>query len=393
MSWLVCGWALMAACFTAVTLWRLSFARGAWWALWLQALVRRVTGESTPPEARRKRAGGSSSAQLRWRPHVLLLRPADAPTPLELENFAVPVDYAGPLTHVVVSPFRPRLPSANVRWLPSDPLTRNRKVGHLLYALVALPREPGTIVLSVDADVRVDAALIGGLLDALRGGASLASAAPRPSGAGSLAGHAVRGLLVQSHHSFTALDVMSHGAKAVCGKALAFSDEALAELPALGDSIGEDLELAQRLHERGLTVAVGQHPAQVPQPVQVGLREPFDRFTRWMQVLRAHRPALFPTVPLLFAATPPLMVLAAASGNLAAAGCLAVLVGLRIALANHLDPRPGLRFEWLLAELLLLGCWLESLRRGRQVSWRGRHFELVPGGKMIALGTRGEEAA
>ena len=54
---------------------------------------------------------------------------------------AAPIDYAGELTHVVVSPFRPQLQSANVRWLPSDPLTTNRKVGHLTYALAAFPRE------------------------------------------------------------------------------------------------------------------------------------------------------------------------------------------------------------------------------------------------------------
>ncbi len=66
----------------------------------------------------------------RRRPHVVLIRPVDAPTALELANLATPIDYPGQLTHVVVSPFRPRLESANVRWLASDPLSKNRKVGH-----------------------------------------------------------------------------------------------------------------------------------------------------------------------------------------------------------------------------------------------------------------------
>jgi len=336
---------------------------------------------------------GISPARIRRRPHVLLIRPVDAPTPLELENFATPVDYSGELTHVVVSPFRPRLSSANVRWLPSDPLTRNRKVGHLCYALATLPRHKDMVVLCIDADVRVDGALVAGLVEALRNGAALAWAAPHPSEAGSLVGKAVRGLLVQSHHAFTALDVMSSGAKSVCGKALGLSEAALGELATLHDSIGEDLELSQRLAERGLTVSLTDAPALVPQPARVSPGEVFDRFTRWMQVLRAHRPALFPSVPLFFSPTPVLMVLAAVSGSVAAAASLCVLVSVRIALANRLDRRPGLRFEWLLAELLLCACWLESLRRGRTVTWRGRRFTLASGGKMQAASSPGEEVA
>jgi hypothetical protein len=352
MSWLLTTWAAMAAGFTFVSLWR----------LW--------------------RAESPSRRRVRRRPHVLLLRPVDAPTPLELENLATPIDYAGELTHVVLSPFRPRLQSANVRWLPSDPLTKNRKVGHLAYGLAALPRQADTIVLAIDADVRVDGALVSSLVEALEDGAALASAAPRPEEGRSLGGRAVRGLLVQSHHSFEVLDVMSAGAKAVCGKALALSPAAAAELVRLSDCIGEDLELSQVLHERGLEVRLADAPAHVPQPGQVPLRGVVERFTRWMQVLRAHRPALFPTVPLFFTPTPLLMVLASVVATPELAVALSALVAGRIALANRLDRRPGLRFEWLLAEVLLLACWLSALRAGRTVHWRGRRFTLVSGGRM-----------
>jgi hypothetical protein len=293
----------------------------------------------------------------------------------------------------VVSPFRPRLQSPNVRWLPSDPLSRNRKVGHLAYALASLPREPDAVVLCVDADVRVDGALVAGLVDELRAGSALASAAPRPEVSGSLAGAAVRGLLVQSHHCFAVLDVMSAGAKAVCGKALALSPLAEAELVKLADCIGEDLELSAVLHERGLQVTMTSAPAVVPQPARVPLRGVVERFTRWMQVLRAHRAPLFPTVPLFFAPTPLLMVLAAWVATPEAAVALSLLVAARIALANRLDRRGGLRFEWLLAELLLLACWGEALRAGRTVTWRGRRFELARGGRMQALPVALDEGA
>lgn len=359
MSVLVTLWALLAAGFTGVALFR---------------LVQRQ--RSARDDGRRPR--------VRRRPHVLLLRPVDAPTPLELENLAAPIDYAGSLTHVVLSPFRPRLASANVQWLPSDPLARNRKVGHLAYALATLPRRDDTVVLSVDADVRVDGALVASLVDELRDGAALASAAPRPEVRETLAGRMVRGLLVQSHHSFEVLDVMSAGARAVCGKALALSPTAQAELVRLADCIGEDLELSQVLHERGLEVTLARAPAPVPQAADMRVGPVLDRFTRWMQVLRAHRPALFPTVPLFFAPTPLLMVLASWVATPASALGLCVLVGLRIALANRLDGRAGLRFEWLLAEALLLVAWVGSVRRGRVVTWRGRRFALSKGGRMVA---------
>lgn len=382
MSELVTIWAAIASCFTAVALFRLWRARRA-----------------------------ESTSRNRRRPHVLLIRPVDSPTPRELENLAAPIDYPGTLTHVVVSPFRPRLASANVRWLASDPLSRNRKVGHLAYALSTLqaersgPRddEPSMderpdamtatsdqVVLCVDADVLVDAALIGSLVDELRDGAALSSAAPRPTVSRSLGGRAVRGLLVQSHHAFEVIDVMSAGARAICGKAIALSPVAVTELVKLKDCIGEDLELAHVLHEQGLPVTLAKATANVPQTDHVALAPVVDRFTRWMQVLRAHRPALFPTVPLLFAPTPLLMVLAAIVATPYAAIALSVLVGLRITLANRQDDRGGLRFEWLLAELMLLVCWLNALKQGNTVEWRGRQFSLKAGGRMEALVAPGE---
>lgn len=362
MSWLVTLWAVFAGGFTWVAVYRLFKA---------------------------SRTAQQHRLRVRRRPHVLLLRPVDAPTPLELENLGTPIDYSGELTHVVLSPFRPRLSSANVRWLPSDPLTSNRKVGHLAYALATLPEAREAVVLCVDADVRVDGALVSSLVEQLQDGAALASAAPRPEVLDTLAARATRGLLVQSHHSFEALDVMSAGAKAICGKAIALSPAAAGELVRLADCIGEDLELSQVLHEKGLAVTMASAPAVVPQSRQLALKPVFERFTRWMQVLRAHRPVLFPSVPVFFAPTPVLMVLASILATPQVAAGLCFLVAARITLANRLDKRAGLRFEWLLAEAMLLLCWLEALRVGRTVTWRGRRFALRDGGRMEPVVTEG----
>jgi ceramide glucosyltransferase len=353
-GWGLTAWAGLSLGFTAVTGFRL----------------RRAPGE----------AAGAGPKE--W-PAVLLLRPMDAPTPGELQNLATPVDYEGPLEQVVVSPYRPRLPES-VSWLPSDPTRRNRKAGHLSYALSALEVK-GRVVLCVDADVAVDGALVRGLVAPLLRGAALSTAAPAVVGAGGMAGRAVRSLLNHGHHSFLALHVMSAGAQAVCGKALGLSAEAQRLLPGLADHIGEDLELSKVLHARGRTVALSDACARVPAP-PTGTSAALDRFTRWMQVLRAHRPGLYPTVPLLFAPTWMLGFCALLHGGAlpAAAVLLTVLarVGLGLRLGALHGVRDGAATDWLMGEALLLSSWVRSLFR-RTVTWRGRVFAVLPGGRMV----------
>ncbi|WP_426756975.1 glycosyltransferase [Myxococcus sp. Y35] len=325
-------------------------------------------------------------------PPVLLLRPVDAPTPRELENLSLPIDYTGPLEQVVVSPYRPRL-APGVRWLPSDPLTPNRKVGHLLYALDVLPVD-GRVVLSVDADVAVTGALVQGLAAPVAAGAALSTAAPLPVGPRDGASRAMAGLLRYTHHSFRALDAMSAGAKAVCGKALGLSPVAMAALRPLADHIGEDLELAKRLHARGLDVVLSGAPAVVPLDAAVPWAAPLARFTRWMQVLASHRPALYPTVPLLFTPTLPLLVLALGLGSPVLAAAVAGLVAMRVLLALRLagfhapaaDPERAYAVtDWLLGEALLLAAFVRSLWQQGTVTWRGQTYSLRPGGRMVRV--------
>ncbi|HEX8698768.1 MAG TPA: glycosyltransferase [Myxococcaceae bacterium] len=346
---------------------------------------------------------------------VLLLRPVDAPTARELDNLACPVDYAGALEQVVVSPYRPRL-APGVRWLPSDPPTPNRKVGHLLYAVEVL-RTEGRVVLAVDADVAVTGALVEALAAPVAAGAALSTAAPTPVGERGVVARAVAGLLRHSHHSFRALHAMSAGAKAVCGKALGFSPLALEALQGLADHIGEDLELSKRLHARGLDVALAEVPALVPLEPMSSWRPAVERFTRWMQVLSSHRPGLYPTVPLLFTPTLPLAVLAGVLGSWQLAAATGTLVGVRMLLSwrlgvltkpspppspegrgrSPLPPGEGqgegsspLGFStvttaWLLGEALLLAAFLRSLWSAGTVTWRGRTYELQRGGRMAPV--------
>ncbi len=305
---------------------------------------------------------------------VYLLRPVDAATPDELENLAAPISG---VTQVVLAPFRPRL-TADVKWLPSDPLQHNRKLGHLQYALSILETK-GRPVLVVDADVRVDDALVDALLAELASGADLAWAAPRPIESG-----VTRGLLVQSLHSFKALDALSGGAKPVCGKAIALNPRALEVLRSLPDCLGEDLELARKLHQQNLKVCLAGE-ANVP-GAPASLTALIARFTRWMQVLKAHRPLLFPTIPLLFAATPALAVASALLGSVPLLLGALVLVAVRTTLAAVLERRAFTFGAWFGAELLLLFCWLNALVLGSKVTWRGRVMEVGVHGRLSRAG-------
>lgn len=300
---------------------------------------------------------------------ALVLRPLDAPSPAELDNLAAHLPGA---EQVIVSPWRPA--RASGRWLPSRPRALNRKLGHLQLALSTL--ELGAApVLSVDADVRVDGPLIGALLGALADGADLAWAAPHPCEPG-----AIRGLLVQSLHSFEVLDALGPGAKPICGKAMALSPRAQAALEDLPDCIGEDLELSQVLHRQGLRVQrAGVARMSAASPPRAALA----RFTRWMQVLRAHRPALFPSIPVLFTCTPPLLGAAALTRSTSLAVAVAVLVAARTALASFLERRAGIRLDWLKGEALLLAAWLGALALGPQVTWRGRRLRVGPHGRLL----------
>jgi hypothetical protein len=307
---------------------------------------------------------------------VLLLRPADELTPTELACLAAPVDYA-PLEHVVLAPTRPDVAAAT--WEPSQPTTPNRKVGHLLNALRSR-RASSPVVLCVDTDVAVDGALVTALAAAIRDGAALATAPPRPLAGAGVAARAVRGLLTATHHDFRALDVMRAGASTACGKAMALGPAALALLPEVADRVGEDLELARRLHAAGERVVLVDAPAKMPQPQRLGVPAATTRFTRWLQVLRAHRPALWVSVPLLLAPTPLLIVVAAALGAPIIVAVASGLVGSRILLARRLAPETGV-LDWLLGETLLLAAFVRSVP-ARAVRWRGRAVPLAPGGRM-----------
>jgi hypothetical protein len=297
---------------------------------------------------------------------------------------AEPIDYPGRLEQVVLSP-REVSVADGARWLASDPTTLNRKVGHLLNALGQIPVS-GRCVISVDADVQVTPELLRSLAMPTLEGAALCSAAPLPLPGPGLAASAARALLLNTHHNFLCLDRMRAGAPTLCGKAMALGPPALALLPELSDRVGEDLELASLLHAAHHPVVLATATARTPQRAAAPMAV-LDRFTRWMSVLRAHRPLLFPAIPLLFAPALPLFALALVASDRLAWAAVGMAFAGRAALSQRLHQRmdpPGTwrdAFAWVLGEALLLTALARSIA-SRTVTWRGHRFELLPGGTL-----------
>jgi hypothetical protein len=99
-------------------------------------------------------------------------------------------------------------------------------------------------------------------------------------------------------------------------------------------------------------------------------------------VLRAHRPRLYPSIPLLFACTPLVLLGAALSASPWALAAAGVLTASRLGLAARLLPHSRSALgEWFLGECLLLDGFGRSLGR-RDVTWRGRRMQLLPGGEL-----------
>jgi len=314
------------------------------------------------------------------RPPVVLLRPLDAPTHQELKNLQLPLPEH--VLQFVLSPEEPRQPYTG-QWIPSDPTTPNRKVGHLLKGLSLV--RPRACVVSLDADVVADEALLTALCTPIQTGAALSTAFLQVPSPTSMGGWALKGLLEHTHQSFSAQDVMRAGPKAICGKAVGWSSRALELLPGLAESLGEDLHLSELLHQKNEPVVLASAPARLTVAQRLTVATVVARLTRWMQVLRAHRPLLYPWVPALFCCTPLLIVAALATAQW---GALVVLLVSRTALAAMLGARSWELLAWLWGESVLLIAFGQSLFR-RAVVWRGRTFDVTAGGRLRGQGGLG----
>jgi len=276
----------------------------------------------------------------------------------------------------------------------------NRKVAQL----AAAPDDRAPVVVIADSDLKLDDATLPSLIavlmaDPRAGAAGAPLIEPR---AATLGDHASAALLSSTPHAFlslTALAERSGGAHVLCGALVAIRRTVLATsggLPSLTEFLGEDFELARRLHALGHTIPTSAAPACASDHGRT-LGSVVSRYRRWAVVTRQQRPHLYGTYMLLLGCAPALCLLAALAALLRppfwpfALLPFALFLGVRIGLAATLRRRYRLRAGPLRSlAALLLGEWLvftaALLGLGRPiVEWRGHRFRVGAGGRLTNL--------
>ena len=320
-----------------------------------------------------------------------------------------------PSSGVAVGTVTPSLPvQIDVRPTHPPPLC-NRKVFQLAQAEALLAGDAASaIVVGADSDVRLGdddlPALIRPLLPAglaategSRLGASFA--APIEVAPQTLWDRIGAALVCASPQSFLALyGWYALGRQAsspsrpspraaspmMAGALCALRREALSVIggfAAFIDCLGEDNEIARRLCQHGYGIALSPLPARCYDGGRHS-REVIARAARWQAVVRAQRPPLWPSYPLLLGALPALLLLSLLWPSQVLCGFVTILLALRWLLARTLLRLQGLPAGPLRAlssvfagEILLWLGFLYSLR-SRHITWRGHRFRIARGGRL-----------
>jgi len=266
----------------------------------------------------------------------------------------------------------------------------NRKVGQLAEVTRDTAQD---VVVSVDADIDLDGFPLNNLLAPLSSDSVAAVWAP-PVEVGALQGwgdRASAAVLGASLHAFNLLGELDRGG--LVGKTFAVRSDALREVggfDGLTAHLGEDMELARRLRERGWRTGMIRHSVRAIGSAR-SMAGVLARYTRWLWVIRAQRPSLLFSYPLLLAAAPILLVLLGLLATVApvwSLGLGALVLASRIAVAVAAAGPRGRRVdavthEWLVADLVLLLAFGRALGKP-EVSWRDRTLRLGPGGRLRA---------
>lgn len=287
-------------------------------------------------------------------------------------------DAAVPAAERAVLRLRAAGAHAVLQVVPTD--APNRKAAQLEAIAEAWP---GAILCNVDSDVDMRGVDRDALLGPLCGDEPVACVwappveAPPPETFGDRVSHA---LLDGSLHAFPLLAALDPAG--MVGKVFAVRldrMEAAGGLRALGDRLGEDMEIARRIRASGQAVHALRRPVRAA-PRGRSLDAVVERYARWFAVIRLQRPALLTSYPMLFGATTPLVMLTLALGHsAAAAGVLAsrLVVGL-VARWTAGGPLRAALLDIPLADAVVWWAFLRTITR-REVSWRGRRLRLGAG--------------
>lgn len=307
-------------------------------------------------------------------------------------RFAVesPSDPAAPIAEAAAATLRAGGLDATVVFTRAS--APNHKAAQLA-AVLAHEERPFDAIVIADSDVDLHGfdldLLLAPLCDEYRkcssGGASLPGAVWAPPvevGQVSASGdRASRALLGGSLHAFTLLGALDGGG--LVGKLFAVRRDALEAaggFEGLARVLGEDMELARRLAAARRTVRVA--PA-VGRSLKTGRtwEEAVDRYARWLAVIRAQRPHLLASYPLLFFPSPLLLagslLLAPFAPVLALATAVITVVARLVAAvsARALAGLPPFAVDAIagavLSDALLAHAFVRALA-SRTVTWRGR---------------------
>lgn len=258
-------------------------------------------------------------------------------------------------------------------------------------AVDAADTPPPTIVIGADSNIDLTDYDLDALVAPLsRDGRLAASWAPHAEAdvPGSWPNRASVAVLGGSLHAFSLLCALDPAG--LVGKLFAVRAEALRAVggfDGLVEHLGEDFELARRLRRQGFGVtpvpAVARSVA-----ARLGWISVVRRYARWMAVVRAQRPWLMLTYPLLFCGTPLVIVMAAAvrghPGVMWGAVAAAVVGRLVVALAARVFSGRGFRLGGALLDALLAdGVLLAAFVRAsltRRIVWRNRALRIGRGG-------------
>ena len=254
----------------------------------------------------------------------------------------------------------------------------NRKVAQL----AAVDLDPYDAVCVLDADLDLHATRLADLVVPLRDAAA-AWLPPTEHGGATFGDRASSAVLAGSLHAFPLLAGIDP--RGLVGKAFAVRCDALnvvGGFESFTTRLGEDVELAYRLLGAGYEVvpAVG---AVVSLARGRTFNATIQRFARWLTVIRAQRPMLLVSYPMLFFASLPLLVWFAIAGSLSGLiATLCVRAVTAFAASRYSGAPARVVADALVADFVLLIAWVLALC-SRRVRWRGVSFRIDQHGHLV----------
>ncbi len=322
---------------------------------------------------------------------VFLLRPMEVASRAVAARLAGDARaYSGELTRVWCAPVAiaaPRDVRVAVSGLAEDAAV-NRKVAHLAagLALVAAELDERSVVVHADSDVRLDPGDLDVLVAALDDGLALSFAPPAPTGR---LAQAIVALSPQAFAVIAGLARITGSSPALAGKLVAIRAPLLEALGGYGcamHAIGDDVALLETAKNKGARVLMSERAAIVES--HQGVLQVLEQLTRWLRVVRAHRPALLLTYPFLIAPLPVAAVLCALASTWTAFAALAatrVLLAITVTHGVYRGRASVLNVALapIADAIVLLAVARASL--SRSIEWAGRRYRVGARGRILAV--------